>query len=175
MKSLLNFQSVSPIMILTVEEGTDPRPLYFIPYDPNIEQSREEQMLSRRILYERFLSHVLSKIGPVNAPCEVILTTEEMLISATFGVYEIWEDQETRKHLRRLLRDFMGSLRNTLNDGDRKYMKYETAKGWVFEFKNQNIYEKILTQISKFKPGDLDLSKTIDITQLDLFETLFEE
>lgn len=170
MKSLLRFQSISPMEILSLENDTDPRPLYFIPYDPNIEQSREEQALSRRILYERFLSHTLTKIGPAIAPCEIVLTGEEMLKAATFGLYDIWEDADARKHMRRLWRDFMDCLRNSLKEEQRNYMKYKPDEGWTLTFENRNVYEEMLTQISKFKPEFVDMSKTLETPQLELFE-----
>jgi hypothetical protein len=169
-RTLLNFQDTSPTEILKLEEEADPRPLYFIPYDPNVDQSAEEQTLARRTLYERFLGCILSKVGPANAPCEVTISQEEILMSTTFGIYEIWEDREARKHLRKLLRVFMDSLRNSLGDERQKFVKYQKEKGWVFEFEDQNVYREISTQISKFKPEKMELSRPIETTQLELFE-----
>ena len=168
MKTLLNFQDISPIKVLDIEEETDPRPLYFIPYDPNIEQSNKEQALCRRILYERFLGFILSIIGPANVPCEIIFSREEILMSATFGVYEIWDDSETKKSMRRLVRDFMDSVWKGLKNQQQKYLEYQSDRGWVFKLEDQDIYEEMVNRISKFKPEDMDLSK--EIGQLDLFE-----
>lgn len=170
MKSLLGFQNKSPIDILSFEEDTDPRPLYFIPYDPNVDQTKEEQELSRRILYERFLSYVLTKIGPANPPCEFILTGEDILSAVTFGLYEIWEDAEARRNIRRLLRDFMDSLRNGLKEDMRDLVKYKPGKGWSLRFENRNIHEEMLTHVSKFKPEQMDLSKAMKSSQLELSE-----
>jgi len=61
-KNFLNLIKDSPVNIIKFEEGTDPRPLYFIPYDPNILQTKEEQELCRRILFERILSYVITYI-----------------------------------------------------------------------------------------------------------------
>jgi len=170
MKSLLNFQIIAPMKILTLEEGTDPRPLYLIPYDPNVEQSEAEQAFCRRILYERFLSYILSKVGPANVPCEIVVTREEIMKAATFGLFEIWDDKEAVKHMRRLLRDFMNFFKNSFKDDQRECIEYKSDRGWVFKFDNQNIHEGILTQISKFKPGEMDLSKPMQTPQLELFE-----
>lgn len=168
MKTLLNFQDISPTKILDVEEETDPRPLYFIPYDPNIEQSSKEQALCRRMLYERFLGFILSRIGPANVPCEVTFSREEILMSATFGVYEIWDDSETKKSMKRLVRDFMDSVLKGLKNQQQKYLEYQSDRGWVFKLEDQDIYEEMVNRISKFKPEDMDLSK--EIGQLYLFE-----
>ncbi|MBM3301542.1 MAG: hypothetical protein FJY85_16520, partial [Deltaproteobacteria bacterium] len=40
------------------EPDTDPRPLYFIPYDPDIGQSEEEKVFCKRVLFERMHSTV---------------------------------------------------------------------------------------------------------------------
>jgi hypothetical protein len=168
MKTLLNFQNISPTKILDIEEETDPRPLYFIPYDPNIEQSSKEQVFCRRMLYERFLGFILSRIGPANVPCEVTFSREEILMSATFGVYEIWDDSETKKSMKRLVRDFMDSVFKGLKNQQQKYLEYQSDRGWVFKLEDQDIYEEMVNRISKFRPEDMDLSK--EIGQLYLFE-----
>lgn len=167
LRTLLKCKPKSPVAILNLEEDTDPHPLYFIPYDPNIEQSKGEQALSRRILYERFLGHILSKIGPAAIPSEVVFITEEVLNAATFNVYAIWDDAEAKKHTRRLFKDFMGSLRNALKEEQKKSFEYQVGRGWIFKFKDMNSYDEILAQVSKFNPDTLDLTKTIAPTLFD--------
>jgi hypothetical protein len=46
---------------LELEEGTDPRPLYFLPYDPDCDQSEEEREYGKRVLFERI--HVIYPRG----------------------------------------------------------------------------------------------------------------
>lgn len=162
-KDLLGLNAKSPIEIIRIDKDTDPRPLYFIPYDPNA-QSNEEQSFSRRVLYERVLGYVLSKIGPAIIPSNITFTTDEILSSVTFGIYEIWDDNEAKKHVRRLIKDFMNSI---LKEEHQSFIKYESEKGWIFQFNDQNTYEEILMQISKFKPETMNLSKSM---QLDLFD-----
>jgi hypothetical protein len=166
LRELLGFEHEGPVSILEIQKDTDPRPLYFIPYDPNVEQSGEEKAFSRRILYERFLSYILSKAGPSRAPCEVTLTALEALIASTLGVYERWGDPEAKKHMRGLFRDFMTALRNALNE-DVKRLLYHTDSGWVLKVADQASYDKLLNEISRFNPESLDLSRPVEPTLFD--------
>ena len=81
-KEIMNFKHDSPVEVLLIESDTDPRPLYFIPYDPSAfnQQCEDEQKICRRILYERFLSHILSKVGSVSIAREekIVLSTDEI-------------------------------------------------------------------------------------------------
>ena len=166
-KIFLNLTKDSPVEIIKFEEDTDPRPLYFVPYDPNIQQTKEEQELSRRILFERMLGHMISKIGGADIPYSVTFTTQELLDYATFGFYEIWEDNEAKKHLRRLVKDFLNQIKNFINEPLRESVIYEPQKGWSFNLKDRETHEEILKQLQKFKPENLDLSKKIGPTLFD--------
>lgn len=97
-KTFLNLKDDSPVEVIRFEENTDPRPLYFIPYDPNIHQTKEEQELCRRIMFERILCHIISNTGGADVPSSITFTTNEVLNSATLGLYEIWEDSEAKRN-----------------------------------------------------------------------------
>jgi len=167
LQSYLGLIEKSPVEVLAFDEETDPRPLYFIPYDPNISFSKEEQDFYKRILYERVLVYILSILGPAKIPCSFTITTIDVLTSVTLGVYEIWDDNEAKKNIRNLLKSFMQSLIGGLRDDLRPYIQYEPRKGWLFSIKTKNIYGEILAYLSKFKPENLDLSQD---TEPELFE-----
>jgi hypothetical protein len=170
-KIFLNLTKNSPVEIIQqLEEDTDPRPLYFIPYDPNIQQTKEEQELSRRILFERILGHMISEIGVADIPSSITFTTQELLNSATFRVYEIWEDNEAKKHVRRLVKDFLNQIMSVISEPLRESITYEPQKGWIFNLKDREAREEILKQIQRFKPETLDLSKKIE--QISLFDNI---
>jgi hypothetical protein len=167
-KRLLNLIKEPPVRIVSFEKNCDPRPLYFIPYDPNINQSKEEQELCRRILLERILSHVISKIGSAIIPSSISFKTEEILNSITFGIYEIWEDNEAKKYIRGIVKqEFFGEILKTIQASLRELIAYESGIGWKFELKDRNIQEDIIKQFIKFKPEVLDLSKEIQPTLFD--------
>jgi hypothetical protein len=160
----MNLPFESPVEILSIEEGTDPRPLYFIPYDPSAfnQQSGDEQKICRRILYERFLSYILCKIGPAVIPGEVIFSIDEILSTVTFQLYTIWDDSPAKKHLRRLLKDFMMMVQNFLQEGFKNdILTFKSGLGWVIEIKDHEFHENIIKQMSKFKPGSMNLEKEI--------------
>lgn len=171
-KTLFNLKFYPEREIIRFEQDTDPRPIYFIPYDPNLEQTEEEQRLCRRILFERILSYIISNIGSSDIPMSVTFTTEELLSSATFGFYEIWEDNEAKKHVRRLVKGFLNQVTNSVSEPLKESITYESLKGWTFNLKNIETYIELLKQLQKFKPESLDLSKQI---QPDLFDTLEPE
>ncbi len=166
-KNFLSLIKGSPVEIMQLAENSDPRPLYFIPYDPNIQQTKEERQLCQRILFERILSHIISEIGGADVPFKMIFTTKEILNSATFEVYEIWDDSEAKKHTRRLAREFLENIRSSVGKSLKECITYESQKGWVFNLKNKEIQKEMLKQLSKFKPETLDLSRA---TQFNLFD-----
>jgi len=118
-------------------------------------------------LFERILSYIISKIGGVTIPSSIIFAIEEILNSATFGVYEVWEDNETKKHIRRLVREFLEDIRSRMDEELREHINYESKRGWTFNLKDTETYEEMLKQISKFKPETLDLSKELQPTLFD--------
>lgn len=169
-KAFLNLKNDSPVEIIRFDENTDPRPLYFIPYDPNIQQTKEEQEFCRRILFERILANIISQVGSADIPSSITFTTEELLNSATFGVYEIWEDNKAKKHLRRIVKDFLNQIKNTLSEPLRECISYESQKGWIFNLKDKESHQELLKQLQKFKPETLDLSKQIQPSLFDRME-----
>jgi len=168
-KKFFNLMEDSPVEIIKIEKDTDPRPLYLFPYDPNI-QTKEEQELSRRILFERILGHIISEIGGADIPTSIIFTTEKLLNAATFGLYNIWEDKEAKKHLRKLARDFLNEIRSSINEPVRESITHESQKGWIFNIKDKETHEELLKQLQRFKPETLDLSKEVEPSLFDYME-----
>jgi hypothetical protein len=164
-KTLMDFSDVSPIEIMSVEDDTDPRPLYFIPYDPSVfnEQSEDEQRLCRRILFERFLGHIFSRIGSSSIPSEVVFAKDELLEAATLGVYKIWDDKEAKRYMRSLLRNFMDSLISYLSPELRKLIEHDTQKGWVLKLDEYENLEEMMKQVSRFRPEGMDLTQQISL------------
>jgi len=169
-KTSLNLKDDSPVEVIRFEKETDPRPLYFIPYDPNIQQTKEEQEFCRRILFERILSYIISKIGGATIPETITFSIGELLNFATFGLYKIWEDKEATKHVRRFVRDFLNKLKKAIDEPLRESITHEPEKGWTFNLKDKKIYEELLKQLQKFRPETLDLSKKVEPTLFDNLE-----
>lgn len=169
-KHFLNLIKDPPVEVIKIEPNTDPRPLYFIPYDPNIEQTKEEQKFCRRILFERILSHIISNIGNADIPASMTFKTADLLISATFGVYEIWEDTDAKKHIRWIIKDFLVNVKKSVSPALKECIIYEPQKGWTFNIQNKEEQEELLKHLQRFKPENLDLSKKKEPTLFDDME-----
>ena len=165
MKTLMGFSDASPVEVILLEDDTDPRPLYFIPYDPSVfnEQSGDEQRLCRRILFERLLGHILCKIGSTSIPSEVVFMKDELLEAATFGVYKIWDDKESKRYMRSLLRNFMDSFISYLNPDLRKLIEHDPQRGWVMRLEGYENHEEMIKQAIRFKPEGMDLAQQIPL------------
>jgi len=159
-KDFLNLVKEPPVEVIKLEENTDPRPMYFILYDPNIDQTKEEKELCRRILFERILSCMISKIGGASIPSIITFTLEELLNSATFGIYEIWED---KRPVRKLVKtQLLFEIRKVIAESMKETMTYVAGKGWIFDLVDKATQEELLKQLQKFKPESLDLSKEVE-------------
>lgn len=170
-KTSLKLTEESPVKILDVEKDTDPRPLYFIPYDPNIEQTKEEQEFCRRIFLERILSSIISKIGSIdNIPTSLTINTDELLTSATFGLYEIWDNSDTKKNIRKVVKDFLINIKNSINSSIRDCIIHKPQEGWTFNIRDKKTHEELLNQLQRFKPENIDLSKEIEPSLFDNLE-----
>ena len=98
------------IKIIDGQSETDPRPLYFVPLDPSVEQNE----YGIKTLEQRLLSEILSLIGRAKIPSKILFVYEELLEKATWGMYGIWGDRNAKLSLKRkvktILSDKMVSL-----------------------------------------------------------------
>lgn len=168
-KDTLGLSLSSPVKLIDLEEDTDPRPLYFIPLDPNLDSEKSEQEFGRRILIERILSYILSRIGNTQPPKEISFSIYELLNNVTFGLYEIWEDSDAKKFLKKLVKNFMMDLQKHYDKELKKQISYNPRTGWKFKVSNTKIYEEFLKQTMKFHTDQMDLS---DAAQLSFFDIL---
>lgn len=99
----LNIIESGVIKVIEGQPDTDPRPLYFIPLDPSVEQNA----YGKKTLEQRLLSEILSLIGRAKVPSKVVLTVEDLLSKATWGMYSLWADNNARKNLRRQMNSFL--------------------------------------------------------------------
>ena len=64
-----------------------------IPYDPDLNQSEDERVFCKRVLFERIHSGVLVAVGRSSPPVELLLKPNELLNDAMFGIYALWESR----------------------------------------------------------------------------------
>jgi hypothetical protein len=151
------------------EPDTDPRPLYFIPYDPDISQSPEERKFCKRVLFERMQSTVVAAVGRARPPCELHLNFEKILNDAMFGMYGQWENRESAKHMRQLCRQLMDALAQAVNSKVPNSITFQLDKGLRIILQNSEQQEKVLDVLTHFSSVTLDLQTE---PQPDLFDDL---
>jgi hypothetical protein len=93
--------------VLHFPAATDPRPLYFFPFDPGIEQTEEEKARCMLQLRKRLHQHLVSRIGEAGHPADFPLDLDMLLDGAYFGLYSLWDSSEAKIHLRVLTRRFV--------------------------------------------------------------------
>lgn|GEM_PF-967420 len=141
------------------EPDTDPRPLYFIPYDPDIDQSPEEKEFCKRVLFERTQSTVVAAVGHARHPCELSLNFEKILNDAMFGMYGQWENRESARHMRRLCRQLMDALAQAVSSEVPNSITFEPGEGWKITLQNREQQETVLDALTRFSCVTLDLRK----------------
>ncbi|MBM4044374.1 MAG: hypothetical protein FJ279_04605 [Planctomycetes bacterium] len=152
------------------EPDTDPRPLYFIPYDPDIGQSEEEKVFCKRVLFERMQSTVVAAVGHANPPMDVVFASQKILNSSMFGVYGQWENRDSARHMRQLCRHFMGEIMQAVNKEVPNTMLFEPGKGWKVTLGSPQQQDNVLDAMSHFSCDRLDLRTQPDHTLLDALE-----
>jgi len=142
---------------LSLDPGTDPRPLYFIPFDPDVEQSPNEKLLCKRILFERIHGAILSAVGRANAPVTLLIQPSEILNDAMFGMSRHWENQAALRHMRRLCRQFIEGLATCLNAVTPETLAYRQPEGWRLTVTDVAHHEALMNRLTRFSSEELDL------------------
>ncbi len=142
---------------MKLEEETDPRPLYFIPYDPDVGQSEQERVFCKRVLFERMHSTIVSAVGRANPPAELLLESRKILNDAMFGMYGHWENRESEKHMRGLCMQFMGALARAVNSVASGSMAFQPGEGWKVSLQNPEQQDKVVDGLTRFSCETLDL------------------
>ncbi len=153
----LNIIESGVIKVVEGQPDTDPRPLYFIPLDPSVEQNA----YGKKTLEQRLLSEILSLIGRAKVPYKVVLTAEDLLSKATWGMYNLWADNNARKNLRRQVNSFLKNKVALILP--QNFTQEQDV--WIFNIESSTDKETILSFLLKTEKIE-ELSKE----QLELFE-----
>ena len=147
------------VAFLTLEDTNDPRQLYFIPYDPDCCQSPEEGEYCKRGLFERIQATILGAAGRAVPPIDVVFAAEPLLNSAMLGMYGVWENLESAKHMRRLVKQLLGKLAEVVCGEIRDAFAYVRDKGWVLRIDDESARERICSALAKFSCETMDLRR----------------
>jgi hypothetical protein len=158
-----------------LEEGTDPRPLYFIPYDPDLggSQSEEERAYCKRVLFERIQASLLGAGGRALPPADLPFDAVGLLNDATFGMYGLWENKDSAKHMRKLVRQLLTKLAEILRSEVGDVFRFVENQGWTLQVPSESTKDAICNALSKFSCETMDLRQ--EPPQLELFEDQADE
>lgn len=146
------------IKVIEGQPETDPRPLYFIPLDPSVEQNE----YGIKTLEQRLLSEILSLIGRANIPSKIQFDCEELLEKATWGMYGIWGDRNARLNLKRKVKTFLSEKMVSLLPNN--FQKEQDKL--ILSLNSSQDKETILSSFQKTK--EIEVLKAP--LQLELFE-----
>lgn len=152
---------------LRLDPDTDPRPLYFVPFDPDTNQSEEERTLGKRILFERMQSSIIAAVGRAVPPTVVPFKTSDLLNDATFGMYDLWENRDSAKHMRGLCRWFIDGLRQAVHAVEPEAISYERGEGWKLNLPDMGQQERVLNAMLRFSCETMELRQE---PEPDLFD-----
>jgi len=98
---------------ISVDAENDPRPLYFIPYDPDLGGDANSTAFGKRVLFERLLSGLLVAVGRATPPTTLTLTMNRLLNDAMFGLFSKWENGSSRRSMITICKQFVQSCFRT--------------------------------------------------------------
>jgi hypothetical protein len=153
--------------IMRLQPNTDPRPLYFIPYDPDVSQSEDERLFCKRVLFKRIQSGVLVAIGRANPPITLTLRPNELLNDATFGMFSLWQNRDSAKHMRDLCRQLVQALAKAVNGEIAETFRYHPQTGWEVSLPDADRHKRVIDALSCFSCETMDLRAA---PEPDLFE-----
>lgn len=106
----------TPSLLLEIgEPGDDIRPLYLIPWVPEVAATQDPQLRADglRELTARLFSHTIAVIGRASTPTSLSVTGTQLLDQATFGVFARWRDSDRSQFARAAARLVERALRAT--------------------------------------------------------------
>lgn len=142
------------------EPGNDPRPFYFMPYDPGVHQSPEEKAKSELELFKRIQQHVLADVGGVRVPVEIRLSADSLLDRVYSGIYSLWEERDDKAQVRRLGNRYLNRLARAVHSTSPRAMVQE-GNVWKVTLDDQEPYERVVNALMRFDPEVPDAQDTM--------------
>ena len=150
--------------VLRLSAGTDPRPLYFFPYDPDLEQTDEERERCALDLRKRLHQQLVSRVAGGGYPANFRLDLDAMLDGAYFGLYGLWDNTDAKRHLRAFSRHFVHGAARIVQRSAPGTLVHDGI-GWVVSVDDEVTYEAAVGALLRFDPEtqeeeDLTLPET---------------
>ncbi len=89
----------SPAIVLQRDDDNDLRPLYFVPWIPDIADSQDAELRADgyRELTARVLTQAMGRVGQARVPTTLSLTGTQLVRGATLGVFDRWREENRRQ------------------------------------------------------------------------------
>ena len=154
--------------IMKLQTDTIPRPLYFIPYDPDLNQSEDERLFCKRVLFERIHSGILVAVGRATPPGDLLLKPNDLLNDAMFGMYSLWENRDSATHMRGLCRQLVSALARAVNVEIPESFTYASQTGWKISLPDADRYKRVIDAVSRFSCETMNLRAVPERELFDL-------
>ncbi|MBM4033560.1 MAG: hypothetical protein FJ291_17495 [Planctomycetes bacterium] len=151
-----------PTPFIGIDAETCPRPLYFIPYDPDLDQSPAEKRHCKRVLFERLLASVVAATGRAIPPSDLVLERDRLLNDAMFGTYANWQNPGARRHMRRLCREFMDAVMSSLEQIVPGALRFEPPGEWHLLVGDDQEQGRVLNALTRFSCEDLAVGARVE-------------
>lgn len=150
--------------VMRFSAGTDPRPLYFFPYDPDIEQADEERQRCATDLRKRLHQQLVSLVAGGGYPANFRLDLDGMLDAAYFGLYGLWDNSGAKRHLRDFSRRFVHDAARVVQRSAPGTLVHDGSR-WTVSVGDEVAYEATVSALLRFDPEtqreeDLTLPET---------------
>ncbi len=137
---------------IRTEPGTDPRPLYLIPYDPDaLPQDESEEVRAKQQLFERVRVALLTRVGQAPVPGSIHFTIPELLSDATWGLFNIWGAGGSRSHVIDITRAFVRALAINVNKSSPKAITSAPDTGWTIALDSTTTQDKVRGRLMRFE------------------------
>jgi hypothetical protein len=152
--------------VLRFTAGTDPRPLYFFPYDPDIEQTAEERERCALDLRKRLHQQLITRVAGAGYPAHFRLDLDAMLDGAYFGLYGLWDNPEAKRHLRAFSKRFAHGVARAVQRSAPGTLVHD-GSGWAVSIGDEANFDAAVGALLRFDPEtqreeDLTLPETDD-------------
>jgi len=84
-----------------------------------------------------------------------------------FGMYALWENRDSARHMRELCRQLMRPLVRAVNTVCAEAVTYDADTGWKFNLATVEQHRQVIDAVSRFSCETLDLRAE---PERDLFE-----
>ncbi len=158
----------SPAIVLERDDDNDLRPLYFVPWIPDIEDSQDAELRAEgyRELTARVLTQVMGHVGQARVPNTLSLTGTQLLSGATLGVFDRWQEGNKKQFSEAAAKIVERRLRSHIG------IRRERRDRIEIDLPDAEAQETAINRLEKAKPADQSTNlESVIKEQPTLFDT----